>query len=382
MALLASASVGSAADCTSDPNECTLKKLCEASTTLDGSGTIWATASETAKHVALAQSLGMKCGVTPIVDLCETDPSECKVSEICGKATTGNGGQISWDDSAAGHVALAKEYGLSCDVVVEAAVEERQSTSVCNLSNQTACNDPKVLCSFASFAGKWETRTLFIEYVKEAKKRGLSCGVKQQVAIKQGNCTDNMQQCTSDELCNLASYTLTGTKRYWRGGRFSKYTKEAQRLGLSCGVNVLKHQNNGDEFKTAYKSLPALRRKQLQYALKKLGLYSKSIDGIWGSGTMLSFTNYIKINDLKPNNSNELFSHILSKVSVPNSFASNSARGVNRNTNNNAANRAAQQRQSDMLINLGTSLMNSSRGTSSPSRSIDCYTYGNNTTCY
>ena len=321
MALLASASVGSAADCTSDPNECTLKKLCEASTTLDGSGTIWATASETAKHVALAQSLGMKCGVTPIVDLCETDPSECKVSEICGKATTGNGGQISWDDSAAGHVALAKEYGLSC-------------------------------------------------------------GVKQQVAIKQGNCTDNLQYCRNDEICSLATIVFDGIKRFRKYGAGKKYTKEAQRLGLSCGVNVLKHQNNGDEFKTAYKSLPALRRKQLQYALKKLGLYSKSIDGIWGSGTMLSFTNYIKINDLKPNNSNELFSHILSKVSVPNSFASNSARGVNRNTNNNAANRAAQQRQSDMLINLGTSLMNSSRGTSSPSRRIDCYTYGNNTTCY
>jgi hypothetical protein len=380
MALLASASVGSAADCTSDPNECTLKKLCEASTTLDGSGTIWATASETAKHVALAQSLGMECGVTPIVDLCETDPNECKVSEICGKATTESAGQIGWDDSAAGHVALAKEYGLSCGVKQQVAIKQGNCTD-----NLQYCRNDEI-CSLATivFDGIKRFRKYGAnkKYTKEAQRLGLSCGVKQQVAIKQGNCTDNMQQCTSDELCNLASYTLTGTKKYWRGGRFSKYTKEAQRLGLSCGVNVLKHQNNGDEFKTAYKSLPALRRKQLQYALKKLGLYSKSIDGIWGSGTMLSFTNYIKINDLKPNNSNELFSHILSKVSVPNSFASNSARGVNRNTNNNAANRAAQQRQSDMLINLGTSLMNSSRGTSSPSRSIDCYTYGNNTTCY
>ena len=61
MALLASASVSSAADCASDPNECTLKKLCEAATTIDGSSTIWATASETAKHVALAQSLGREC---------------------------------------------------------------------------------------------------------------------------------------------------------------------------------------------------------------------------------------------------------------------------------------------------------------------------------
>ena len=46
MALLGSASVSSAADCVSDPNECTLKKLCEASTTLDGNNTIWATFSK------------------------------------------------------------------------------------------------------------------------------------------------------------------------------------------------------------------------------------------------------------------------------------------------------------------------------------------------
>ena len=62
MALVASASVSSAADCSSDPNECTLKKLCEASTALDGSNTIWSTATGFTKHVALAQRLGMECG--------------------------------------------------------------------------------------------------------------------------------------------------------------------------------------------------------------------------------------------------------------------------------------------------------------------------------
>ena len=59
MALLASASVSSAADCTSDPNECTLKKLCEVATTVDGGNTIWSTATESTKHVALAQRLGI-----------------------------------------------------------------------------------------------------------------------------------------------------------------------------------------------------------------------------------------------------------------------------------------------------------------------------------
>jgi len=138
---------------------------------------------------------------------------------------------------------------------------------------------------------------------------------------------------------------------------------------------------DGLEFQYSFTSQSTLRRKQLQYAFKQLGLYSSSIDGIWGRGTSQAITNYIKLNDLQPRNGEELYMDVLSKVPVPNSFASNNARSVNRNASNNAANRAAQQRQADMLINLGTSLMNSAIMPSSPSRSIDCYTYGNYTTC-
>ena len=124
MALLISASASLAATCESDPNECTLNKLCEVATTVDGGTTIWSNATGSAKHVTLAQSLGMECSITPIADLCDTDPSECKLSQICSKATTDNAGQISWDDSAAEYVATAKEYGLSCEVSEKTAAEE------------------------------------------------------------------------------------------------------------------------------------------------------------------------------------------------------------------------------------------------------------------
>ena len=194
MALLASASVSLAADCVSDPNECTLKKLCEASTTLDGNNTIWATTSETAKHVALAQSLGMECGVTPIVDLCETDPSECKVSEICEKATTESAGQKTWDDSAAGHVALAKEYGLSCDVVVEAVIEQSNNEPICTHKNTDVCSTND-LCTKATRVLDGKTKWLENEYdlfVTYAKERGLTCGVETASA-----------QVKSKSVCNL-----------------------------------------------------------------------------------------------------------------------------------------------------------------------------------
>ena len=202
MALLISASASVAADCADDPNECTLKKLCEVATTVDGGNTIWSTATGSAKHVTVAQSLGMKCGITPIVDLCDTDPSECKLSQICGKATTVSAGQMSWDNSAAAFVAMAKEYGLQCDVTEEAT--------------------------------------------------------------------------------------------------FEKITTD---------------------FKLAFISEPKLYRQQVQYALKKLGYYAYGADGLWGKGTSSAFDKFVLANDLQNNTEGQVFRILLSKVTVPSSFA-------------------------------------------------------------
>ena len=202
MALVCSASVSVAAECAVDPNECTLKKLCEVATNVDGNNATWSTATGSAKHVTLSQSLGMECGVTPIVDLCDTDPSECKVSQICGKATTNNAGEKSWDDSADAYVAMAKEYGLQCDVSEEAVVEK----------------------------------------------------------------------VTTD-------------------------------------------------FKQAFKSEPKLRRQQLQYALKQLGYYSYGADGLWGKGTSSAFDKFVSAYGLKGKTEAQVFSSLLSKTTVPSSFA-------------------------------------------------------------
>jgi len=124
MALLISASVSVAAECADDPNECTLKKLCEVATASDDGNTIWSTEASSAKHVSTAQTLGMECGITPIVDPCDIDPNECKVSQICGKATTESAGKKSWDAGAEAYVAKAKEYGLQCNVSEEITAEK------------------------------------------------------------------------------------------------------------------------------------------------------------------------------------------------------------------------------------------------------------------
>ncbi|CAI8423285.1 MAG: Uncharacterised protein [Porticoccaceae bacterium UBA1117] len=107
-----------------DPNECTPKKLCEFATDQDGSNIVWSDASNKMKHVRFAQSSGMNCGVITIVDPCDTDPNECKISQLCEKATIDNGGQTFWNRAAQDYVDVAKEYGMTCGVPAKTTIRE------------------------------------------------------------------------------------------------------------------------------------------------------------------------------------------------------------------------------------------------------------------
>ena len=317
-----------ASDCTEDPNECTLKKLCEVATALDGDTIIWSTLSSSAKHVTVAKTLGMECGVTPIVDLCETDPNECKVSEICTKATTVSAGQISWDNSAAGHVALAKEYGLQCDVVDY----DKVSCSSDLLKN---CSNNEI-CSYATFSGsvlnkrKWKEKYQQ-SYVKEAKKRGLACGVD--VAVKKRCSNITPEGCDAKEVCLYATRpTARANEREWSSMASSTgpYVKEAKKRGLACGVRII-----ATNFEKAFTSQSRLKRQQLQYALKKLGYYSYDIDGLWGTGTRSGFNQFINATNLDGETETHVFNDILSRVNVPSSFAAPKPKRIPKSSNTN-----------------------------------------------
>ena len=326
MALLISASASVAATCADDPNECTLKKLCEVATTVDGDNTTWSTTTGSAKHVSTAQSLGMECGITPIVDLCDTDPSECKLSQICSKATTDNAGKKSWDDSAAAYVATAKEYGLSCDVSEKTVAQEiaDDNQQACSLSALEACTNTK-LCEITTFGAtglvKWSKISIKREAVTEAKKRGLTCGVKAKTAAVTKSCSQlTPEGCNASFVCAEATIS-SGNKKIWRiahvNHQWTVFLKEAKKRGLSCGVSEAKATN----FKRAFTSQSRLRRKQLQYALKKLGYYSYGTDGLWGKGTSSGFDKFMNDYNLENYTEAQVFNSLLNKVSVPSSFA-------------------------------------------------------------
>ena len=140
----------------------------------------------------------------------------------------------------------------------------------------------------------------------------------------------------------------------------SEAVEEAQELALVCiqsnysvcGVSILPKQSQQQTepvgittiddvlLSSEFKTQSLLKRKQLQYALKKLGVYNSTVDGLWGSGTSTAFSNYIKINDLSASSGEAVFASVLSKVDVPSVFASPKKRAApkkqvktNRNTN-------------------------------------------------
>jgi hypothetical protein len=90
------------------------------------------------------------------------------------------------------------------------------------------------ICSQATMSGKWETRSKYQAYVKIAKSRGLSCGVKSET----NSCPSNLNACSEDVICTGArSRPYFGSKRapFWSTHPvFKSYAAEARSRGLSC----------------------------------------------------------------------------------------------------------------------------------------------------
>ena len=113
-----------------------------------------------------------------------------------------------------------------------------------------------------------------------------------------------------------------------RAAKDQSYSQRTQIASLSILEEVAKRDASAtnvaaksSNFKGEYRSQSALKRKQLQYALKKLGFYSSSVDGLWGKGTSSAIVEYAQSNGVGGNSPSSVFNSILSKVDVPSSFA-------------------------------------------------------------
>ena len=126
-------------------------------------------------------------------------------------------------------------------------------------------------------------------------------------------CNDKPEVCPIIELCFMATAGSDNSKTWAIGSFASPFVKEAKKRGLTCGVK-------NAAIKTAFINQGVLKRKQLQYALKKLSYYKSTIDALYGPGTEKALTGYANAKGINIDNPERVFKSVLSQVAVPSSF--------------------------------------------------------------
>ena len=220
-ALFLSATV-SAADCSSNANQCTPKQLCSAATSTEGGVKVWSKSSYYSKHVSKAKQVGINCGVVEIVASCDNDPELCSVDDLCKQSVQKSGGKTVWKSSskAAKHIALAKEFGLKCGVTSTSTTTVSPSYNVkkkfCS-QDSAACNNSEI-CMYSTWEGPsqkvWSNQNRWNKHVTEAKRRGLSCGVTSSTATtayspsngKKKYCSLDSAACNNLEICMYSTW--------------------------------------------------------------------------------------------------------------------------------------------------------------------------------
>jgi S1-C subfamily serine protease len=204
--------------------------------TMKNNEVVWESKSKFKKYVTEAKRRGLTCGVS------SSSVSIYSDQNLCYGATVTHHGKKSWDKSSTHSKSLvteAKRRGLSCGVG-EAQIAKTLPEKTCN-DDPSLCTTAQ-LCSKASkYSGgkkSWNTSYSVRKYVDEAKRFGLTCGVKAQTII-QKTCDNDPDLCSVAQLCKKASMS-SGAKKVWRSAYSSKrYITLAKDLGISCGVKEI-----------------------------------------------------------------------------------------------------------------------------------------------
>ena len=193
-----------------------------------------------------------------------------------------------------------------CQVEETVKVDEAPKTTVvkktCSKADPGVCSNYE-LCDFATTNSTqkiWEEYSGYQTYVKEAKRRGLSCGVSP--------CTEsNAEACKDSKLCDLASYINPESVKTWHYEFWRKFAvKEAKKRGLDCGVA------------DATQLTKKLLIKSIQKELNRIGCVAGPADGIWGRQTQAAAVKFGKIAGLSTSKESLLSKIFLKKLSEAN----------------------------------------------------------------
>jgi len=109
------------------------------------------------------------------------------------------------------------------------------SSTVSACSNTPSFCSSSVLCNYATSGSEWEKDLRWQPYVREAKSRGLSCGVRQSSSgVVSQNCHSTPSSCSAKDLCMKA----TVNKKWETRTEYLPFVREAKRQNLACDVLV------------------------------------------------------------------------------------------------------------------------------------------------
>jgi hypothetical protein len=277
--------------CSQDAKQCGDEQICSLAT----KNGRWDTSSVNQFYVQEAKKRGLDCKVKAVTArrCSNAAPQNCTALALCNAANAGGSGTSIFKKEV-------QKRGLSCG---SKPIVER----VCSVQTAQVCTKEEICERLSAIRPRYSSHQA---YAREAEKRGLTCGVVTTLACS----FSTPDVCTEKEICIGATYERGGTLEWL--GSVNWNVKEAKKRGLTCGVYEIIETN----FRQAFVSLPKLKRQQLQYALKKLGHYSYGIDGLWGKGTSAAFDKFVNSNGLRVNTEAQVFSRLLSEVNVPSSF--------------------------------------------------------------
>ena len=351
--------------CDTNPASCTPAKLCEKTTEILDDKTYWL-ADDTNPHLKLAKQLGLDCDASEALSSCQRSVDECGVVELCEIATILIGSEISWNQEFSKHVELAKSFGLNCSIAQASLDDDTPKPAILTTCDKSpaACIS-EALCERAAdtTTGKveWRLKTA-PNYVQEAKKRKLDCGVAKQatetVFLNLDDatpCDKTPAACISEALCEKATDISTGQVE-WRVHVAPEYVAEAKKRKLDCKFNQVKptetkivsetedkvetletatsSEELGNLFdKADFNKLRLSGRKQLQYGLRKLGYYKGSIDGLYGPMSQNAVRDYAQDKDIVEGYPDSVLVALITEAGAGTSVANHSNKTAHYTTN-------------------------------------------------
>lgn len=129
----------------------------------------WEIRTQYIQYVTEAKRRGLGCGIqTNSSNRSNSNVADSQMLsnlQVCVAATTGGPNNVRWKSGSAFRES-ARARGLPCGVPSEYSGEQ--------------------LCRLATRNGAWETQKKFLQYVMEAKRQGISCGIIEPDAVEDG----------------------------------------------------------------------------------------------------------------------------------------------------------------------------------------------------